>query len=136
MNFDLSSFSSFKDQLMVFLFHNEVTRRNDILAFGLDCGTNCSTTDSTLQYIKKLGLIRNPKHGRWILTESGIEYVKKLYATLRVRYELTKMSDENLVGLEEKVSELETKNKELEEKVKQLEADNARYIRIIDRIIK
>lgn len=133
---DLSSLS-FKNQLSVFLFHNGVTSKIDILTFGSDSGKNCTTTDSTLQYLKKLGLAENPKHGLWILTKNGIEHVKRLYDVLRVRNERMKMSDKNSAAeFKEKVSELEMKNRELEEKVKQLEADNARYIRIIDRVIK
>ena len=133
---DLSSLS-FKDQLMVFLFHNEITRRIDILTFGLNLSKNCTITNSTLQYLKKCGLAKNPKHGLWILTEDGIEYVKRFYDTFRVCHERMKMSDENsMANLKEKMHELEMKNRELEEKVKRLETDNARYIRIIDRVIK
>ena len=51
---DLSSLT-FKNKLMVFLFHNGITSRTDILTFGLDSGKNHITTDSTLQYLKKLG---------------------------------------------------------------------------------
>ncbi len=133
---DLSSLS-FKNQLSVFLFHNGATSKIDISTFGLNSGKNFTTTDATLQYLKKLGLAENPKHGLWILTNSGIEHVKRLYDILRVRNERTKMSDKNSVAeLKEKVTELEMKNREFEEKIKQLEADNARYIRIIDRFTK